>query len=102
MSWENILKINLSKSEVAEYRRRIKDVDFEALMDLVYLIARGRMNLSLTDEHRNLIDQLEPIMIEQAISPAFHEEQIKSAIYERDKDTDERDDKWYATDRLHG
>ena len=96
MRWYSVLK-----SEVADYRRRIEDFDFEALMDLSYLIARGRMNLSLTDEHRKLIDELEPIMIEQAMSPAHHEENIKSAIHYKDEDTDERDDKWYAKDRLH-
>ena len=88
--------------EVHKPENRINPMNTEHLMDIFYIIAREIKGRHVKPEHRKLVQEHLPHIIEQEKIPGITEEHIDAMVQTKDEDTDERDERMgYSHDPLH-
>ena len=91
-------------SDVAVPRAKAKSIppvqNYEFILDIVYFAARELRGLSLTPEHKELLEEYDDVLRNQGMK-GFHDANVQTHAFTRDEDTDARDRKYYPNDPLH-
>jgi len=90
-------------SDIAVPRAKVKSIpvnDMEFILDIVYFAARELRGKKLTPEHKELLDEYDDVLRNQGMK-GFHDANVQTHAFNRDEDTDARDEKYYPNDPLH-